>query len=76
MRLLGVVRKTGYDPPTPERARPFHSTGRKHPAMEVTIQMKTAMTRALNQPMVYSFCNERSHTIPATNAGMRPWPST
>lgn len=32
--------------------RPFHSTGRNNPTTEVTIQMTTAMSSALNQPIV------------------------
>ena len=31
---------------------PFHSTGRNNPTTEVTIQMTTAMSSALNQPIV------------------------
>ena len=39
--------------------------------MEVTIHTTTAINRDLSQPIVYSFCNASSHTIPAMNAAIR-----
>ena len=52
---------------------PVHGTDRNHPTMEVTIQMKIAITSARSQPIVYSFCNNvSSQTIPAMNTCSRP----
>ena len=39
--------------------------------MDVTIQTITAINRDLSQPIVYSFCNTSSQTIPAMNAAIQ-----
>ena len=51
-REFGGNRKTGVRPPHPVIRLYLHSTGRKYPATEVTIQIITAIMRALNQPIV------------------------